>query len=246
MFRFFSPARNISDERVTIADKNHICHIKDVLRLKAGDRVMVFDGMGNEYLCVIDKISDNIALKIKERSRDLKKERIKVTVACAIPKKSKMDDIIDHLTQLGVDRIIPMVTSRVIVKLDKQKEPGRLRRWEKIALNASEQSRRDSIAEVSPIRKMKEALEEPGDFDLKLIPTLSGERRPLKEVFTQLKPKNILILIGPEGDFTAQEVNLAIKSGCVPVSLGDLVLRVDTAAIAVAGFLRLYYEPRTF
>ena len=77
---------------------------------------------------------------------------------------------------------------------------------------------------------------------MKLIPTLAGERKLLKEVLDKNKPKKILVLIGPEGDFTPEEVKLALKAGCIPVTLGDLVLRVETAAVAVAGFIRLYYD----
>ena len=87
---------------------------------------------------------------------------------------------------------------------------------------------------------MKEALRCLKDFDLKLIAALTQERAPLKEVLDKSKAKNILVFIGPEGDFTPEEVDLAKKSGCIPVSLGSLVLRVDTAAIAAASFIMLY------
>lgn len=81
-----------------------------------------------------------------------------------------------------------------------------------------------------------------GSFDLKLIPTLTGERKPCKEILKESKAKNILVIIGPEGDFTSEELDSAKKAGCIPVSLGDLVLRVETAAVAVASFIHLYYE----
>jgi len=85
-------------------------------------------------------------------------------------------------------------------------------------------------------------LAESEDFDLKLIPTLLGERESLKNILTKPKCRNILVLIGPEGDFTPEEVALAKQAGCIPVSLGDLVLRVETAAIAAVSFIRFYAE----
>ena len=240
MHRFFCPIANITKDKIVIDNKEQIHHLKDVLRLKVKDNLMIFDGRGNEYNCIIEKIANEVTLGIKRKSLpSYKKEGIKITLACAIPKKSKMDDIIDKLTQLGVARIIPLETERVVVKLNKNKKEMRLLRWQKIALNAAQQSQRNTSPVIDPIKNIREVLIKSENYDLKLIPTLTGKRKILKEIFTQIKPKNILVLIGPEGDFSPQEVALAVKAGCIPVTLGDLVLRVDTAAIAVVSFIRL-------
>lgn len=240
MHRFFCPVANITKDKIVIDNKEQVHYLKDVLRLKAKDNLVIFDDRGNEYNCSIEKVRNKITLGIKRKSFSLsEKEGVKITVACAIPKKSKMGDIIDKLTQLGADRIIPLETERVIVKLDKNKKEMRLLRWQKIALMASQQSQRKTLPVIEPISNIGEVLMELKDYDLKLIPTLSGRRKALKEVFTRIRPQNIVILIGPEGDFTPQEVTLAIKAGCIPVSLGDTVFRVDTAAIAVTSYLRL-------
>lgn len=241
MHRFFCPIANIAKDKIVIDNKEQIHHLKDVLRLKVKAHLMIFDDRGNEYNCIIEKITNEVTLGIKHKSLpSSKKEGIKITVACAIPKKSKIDDIIDKLTQLGVDRIIPLETERVVVKLNKNKKEMRLLRWQKIALSASQQSQRNNSPLIEPIKNIKEVLIQSENYDLKLIPTLSGRRKPLKEVLLNSNPRNILVLVGPEGDFTDGEVDLAKKSGCIPVSLGDLVLRVDTAAIAVVSFIRLY------
>ncbi|PIP18804.1 MAG: 16S rRNA methyltransferase [Candidatus Omnitrophica bacterium CG23_combo_of_CG06-09_8_20_14_all_41_10] len=167
--------------------------------------------------------------------------KLRLTIACAIPKKSKFDDIVDKLTQLGVYRIIPLKTERVVVKLDKRKEELRSKRWNRIALSASQQSQRNNIPVVEPVQKFKDVLVRSKDFDLKLIPTLAGQRKSLPEVILSLLPMaKILVLIGPEGDFSDGEIKLALENGFIPVTLGDLVLRVDTAAIAVVSFIRLY------
>jgi 16S rRNA (uracil1498-N3)-methyltransferase len=149
-----------------------------------------------------------------------------------------MDDIIDYLTQLGVERIIPMWTERVVVKLDDDKTEARLKRWQKIAQSAAQQCQRSSIPIIESATNFGGAISDSQNFDLKLIPNLSGERRLIKDVLAQFTPKSIIVLIGPEGDFTPEEVTLALSNGFIPVSLGDTVLRVATAAIAVASYIK--------
>lgn len=240
MHRFFCPSQNISSHKVIIQDPTQIHHIRDVLRLKAGDEVIVFDGRANEYVVDIEKLMpQKIIFKIKKKTKALSTKSPTITVACAIPKRTKMDDIVDKLTQLGVERIIPLLTERVIVRLDSHKKTLCQQRWKRISLSAVQQSQRRTIPVIDSIRDIGEVLSASGNFDLKLIPTLLGERKRLPEILSNVKPKNILVLIGPEGDFTPQEVALAKQRGCMTVDLGDLVLRVDTAAIAVASYLRL-------
>jgi len=241
MQRLYCPSQNISSNKISIDDKEQIHHARDVLRLKEGEEVIIFDDKGNEYRStLIEYLPKNMAFKIKETKKpNPEPTKVKITIACAIPKGSRMDEIIDKLTQLGVERIIPLETERVIVKLNKQKRILRQERWKKIALNASLQSQRNALPIIEPIKNIGQLLSDSGSFDLKLIPTLSGERKLLKEVLKECKPRNILVLIGPEGDFTHEEINLAKKAGFIPVSLGNLVLRVDTAAIAIASFLML-------
>jgi 16S rRNA (uracil1498-N3)-methyltransferase len=212
--------------------------MRDALRLKKGDKVALFDEKGNEYGCVIKELAGAIILAIKSRHPPRSPGlQAKITIACAIPKKSKIDDIIDKLTQLGVDTIIPIETQRVIVRLDEGKRIGRHKRWERIILSACEQSQRNTAAVLEPVQDLKAVLSKSDAYDLKLISTLYGERRPLKEALAGHRPRNILVLVGPEGDFTPEEVREAKAVGFVPVSLGGLVLRVETAAVAIASVL---------
>lgn len=237
MNRFYL-RQNITGDSITVTDAAQVHHIKDVLRSKIGDEVAVFDGSGSEYICSIEKLSPTQAVLVIKSKRLAARPPVKITIACAIPKKTSMDDIIDSLTQLGIDRIIPVETERVIVKLDETKKSARLERWRKIARSAAEQSHRSSLPQVDPVSPFETVISGSGDFDLKLIPTLPASR-PIGEIITQSKPRSIIVLIGPEGDFTPQEVESALKAGFVPVSLGGTVLRVATAAIAVASYIRL-------
>ncbi len=242
MRRFFCPSLNISANKIIINHQGQVHHLRDVLWLKPEDKVIIFDEKANQYNCKIEKIAKEVSLKIisKQLSSGNKKE-MKITLACAIPKKAKFDDLVDKLTQLGVDKIIPLETERVIVKLDKEKKLLRQKRWEKIALAAAQQSQRRDIPVVGLVMDIKEILSECSNYDLKIIPALFGRRKSLKEIFGQSNPKSILVLIGPEGDFTSAELELAKRAGCIPVSLGDLVLRVDTAAIAVVSFIMFLF-----
>ncbi len=241
MRRFYAPVQKISKDRIIISDSAQIHHLKDVLRLKPGNRILVFDAGGNEFITTIKKISSSeTLLNIKQKRRVLQKNNIKITVACAIPKMRKMDEIVDKLTQLGIEKIIPLKTSRVIIRWDNTKINRHLKRWQKISDNAAGQSQRPSFLVIEQIKNIIEVLEKKDEYDLKLIPTFSKKREILKNVLAKSKFKNILILIGPEGDFTKAEVALARNAGCIPVSLGNLVLRVETAAVAAVSFIKLY------
>lgn len=234
-------SKYIRGDKAVVADKKIIHHLKDVLRLEAKGRIIAFDENRNEYDCIIEKIEDEIILGIRQR-RLKKGGGFSLTIACAIPKNSRFEDIIDKLTQLGVDKIIPLVTERTVVKIGKDREEAKLARWRKIAIQAAQQSQRSSLPVIGKAEGIKEVLAGIKEYDLKLIPTLAGRRKALREVFGDNKPKSVLVFIGPEGDFTGEEVKMALGAGCLAVSLGDTVLRVETAAIAIASYLKLTYE----
>jgi 16S rRNA (uracil1498-N3)-methyltransferase len=237
MHRFY--VETVPGNEVALTDAAQLHHLRDVLRLKAGDGVIVFDSHGKEYSGLITGL-DKRQVLIQVTPLKLRLERrTKITLACAVPKGKVMDDIISYLTQLGVDAVVPLLTERVVVRLDDAGKKARRERWEKIAISAARQSQRSNVPRVGPVTGVAEVVSNSGDYDLKLIPTLAGERKQLKDVLPGARPKNILVLVGPEGDFTPGEVRLALDNGFIPVSLGEAVLRVATAAIAVTGFIKL-------
>jgi len=242
MHQLYAPPQNVTKEKIVISDSKEIHHIKNVLRLKTNDPVSIFDGCGSEYTGKIKSLGAEIVIgEISSGAACFKRSPV-ISIACALPKKSGFDDIIDKLTQLGVEEIIPLECARTIVKLDSRKKSARVERWNKIALNASKQSKVSRLPVIQTVRGFKESLSGIDDYDLRLIPTLMGERKPLGEILFDRKYKKIFVLIGPEGDFTCEEVALARKAGFIPVSLGGSVLRVETAAVALASFIRLYYK----
>ncbi len=235
MRRVFVP--RIEGDTVSISDESHVHHLKDVLRLSLGDEIVLFDDSGYEYMASIASIGRNeVSLSIKSKQR-AETRTLNLSIACAIPKHSRMDDIIDKLTQLGIDRIIPMETEHVVVRLSDSQKLERLSRWRKIAQSAAEQSQRHVLPVIEPITGLAQVIAQSIVYDLKLMPTLPGTK-PLKEALSS-KKSNIMVLIGPEGDFSPVEIKMAKEHGFELISLGDNVLRVDTAAIAVASFIEL-------
>jgi 16S rRNA (uracil1498-N3)-methyltransferase len=236
MAHSFYLSYKISGNTAVIQDAESLHHLRDVLRLKPGDDVSLFDSEGNKYAGLIVSQDQKQAVVNITGCREALLRKHKIIFACAIPKKSLMDEIVDRLTQLGVDAIIPLETERVIVKLEENRL-SRLARWKKIARSAAEQSQRNSLPEIPGILSFKEVLALAGDADLKLIPTLSGVRVTLRNALNGPEFKDVLVLIGPEGDFTDSELDQALAAGFVPVSLGDSVLRSETASMAVASYL---------
>ena len=241
MIRLFVSGKNIHKDTVNISDAGQVHHLKDVLRVKAGRPVVVFDELGSEYAGTVETVSAmGVIVKIAERRNDAESGRqLNLVVAVAIPKKAKFDDIVDKLTQLGVGRIIPMITERTIIKLDGAKASARVRRWQKIAQSAAEQSQRNDLPVIEPVKKIEEVVKNSASYDLKLIPALTQKNKTLKQVLAGGKPKKIIVLIGPEGDFTPGEIEFCAQAGFISVSLGKRVLRVDTAAVAAASYIML-------
>jgi 16S rRNA (uracil1498-N3)-methyltransferase len=237
MTRFRCRSCDVTGDEIRITDREQIHHLK-VLRLVPGDEAGIFDELGNEFECRITGITaDKLVFSILKKRSGRRDEHPLIAIAVALPKKSKIDDSIDKLTQLGADRIIPLITERVIVRADARDLETRYKRWEKIAEAATLQSQRNRIPQVDQPVRFDRLIQQSAEFDLKLIPTLEGDRRELRDVLKALVPEKILVLIGPEGDFSPAETAAACKAGFIPVSFGPNVLRVETAALYIASIL---------
>jgi 16S rRNA (uracil1498-N3)-methyltransferase len=235
MHRFLLPN---FQQPVLVGDEAH--HALHVLRLKTGDTVNVFDGRGREAECRIAEISKDTVRLTGLQPSNYPVLPCRITLAQAIPKRN-MDLIVQKATELGVAVIVPLMAERTVVQLDKDSK--RLSRWQDIALDACKQCGNNWLPEILPPQKIPEFLTEPGQFDLKLIASLQPDAKPLKTILsdapTSLRSPTpaILILIGPEGDFTTTELSLAKNAGCMPLTLGPLVLRADTAALYTLSIL---------
>ena len=240
MYRFYCSPQNISCRQIDILDKNELHHLKDVLRLKYQDKVTVLDGNGREFFCEIKHLDKNCAkLNIVERHTFMRD--FKLTVACALPKKSKIDSIVEKLTEIGVEKIILLKTERTEVNL--KDSTRKIARLTKIAESALKQSGNLFLPQISLLNfKDLLKLKKGGDYDLAIMPNLAGNTQNIKDVLEKKSAKNILVAVGPEGDFSENEIGIAEQVGFISVNLGNTVLRVDTAAIVVAGFMKLFFN----
>jgi len=235
MHRFFVTKGQLPD--LTGSD---VHHIRDVLRLKAGDALELLDGTGKVYAAKISEIGKNkITCEIISSKPEESEPKVKVTIAQSLPKSSKMDFIIEKCTELGVHQIIPMLTERTVVKSPK------IERWLKIAKEAAEQSGRAVIPEITSLMNFEEVLKLRNQFDQALIPWELEKAHTLKKHFTDIpisRCPDILIMIGPEGGFSQKEVASAEAAGFIPISLGKRILRTETAGMAVLSAIMFELE----
>lgn len=224
MQRYFSD-KNLDIFELSSGDSYHI--IK-VMRNNIGDKVeVVIDKC--LYICEIIKISDLVTVRRLEEVESDSELPCYVTIAQSLVKEQKMDLILQKSCELGVSEIIPVNTTRSIVKLDK-KETKKVERWNKILKEASEQSKRVVIPKVNGIMDIKDLCNL--EYDIKILCTVNELSMSLKEVLEKdLNNLRILLVIGPEGGFTESEENLLIDNGFISTSFGRRVLRTETASL---------------
>jgi 16S rRNA (uracil1498-N3)-methyltransferase len=242
MHRFYCPQADFASKTVRISDPHEIHHIKDVLRLKAGDKLCIFNGKNEEGMAVIVSIKDtDVAVRI-DSVRQAAAGNTRIILACAVPKKAKFEFIIEKCTELGVDEIIPLKTKRTEVIFSKEKNPAKQERFQKVAVNAAKQCGRLNIPKIHAMMPLADALKNLDPKGIALIPSLNGQPRHIRDVLHPAQEASVItIFIGPEGDFTPDEVELAAAAGCQKVSLGTTVLKVDTAAIFTVALARFLF-----
>ena len=212
-------------------------HCVDVLRLGVGSRVVVFNGRGSQITAEITAIEKGkVYLKelIAAKAEPL---RCAVTLAQAIPKGKNMDLILQKATELGVAKIVPLISDRTVVHLEEEESNKKQEKWKQVTIEAAKQSGQDWLPEIAGPITPKQFFAEFDHSELSLIASLQNDARSFKRVLANFqeqhgrRAKSVLILIGPEGDFTPAETSWAKSAGCIPVSLGPIVLRTETAAI---------------
>ncbi len=236
--RFFHPFSG-HDTRILLDDPDEFAHVTRVLRLKAGDSVEIVNGQGGVAQGVLREVSRTAAwVDIRSLVVVPRHHGPHITLACAIPKRTKFETIIEKCTELGVDRIIPMVTARTENDVHGEKADHKLARYQRVALNAAKQCKRPWFPEITLPVSFFQTLAMtavPGKF--LFFPWLEGERISLgMALAARRNAGDFVFFIGPEGDFTPEEAVEAVLAGAVPVTLGENVLKVDTAAIAVVSF----------
>src|SRR5262249_53814691 len=207
-----------------------------VLRMRRGDELTVLDGAGREFLCTVENFDrDKLQLAVRE-TKTIPAPPCPITLLQALPKGKIIESIIQKATELGVARIVPLLTERVVVDLDEKHAEKKAEKWQHVAIEAIKQCGAAWLPQVEPPMTPQEFLARKEPFELPLVGSLQpGSQHPRKyfqkfETEHGRKPKSACVWIGPEGDFTPEEIAMITASGALPITLGKLVLRVETAA----------------
>lgn len=246
-FRCFAPVQETDPAEIVLSpDESH--HLVRVNRVRPGDPVVAFNGRGTEWVCAC-VAPDRRAARLEVRSKQIVPPLpYRITLVQALPKGKTFDQIIRKATEIGVARIIPLVTERTEVRLDQARLDSKHDKWEATAIEAAKQSGNSYLPEIAPVQSMAELMRSAGEFDLKLVASLHPGALSLRTAVqqfvhdTQASPAKPVWLIGPEGDFTPEEVEAATGAGFSPISLGRLVLRCDTAATYALSILSYELE----
>lgn len=232
MSRFFVDKSQIGDGYVSIIGDD-VKHISRVLRLREGDEIIVCDKCGMDYTCALTEVSpDKVLAKIICEKESQTEPEIEVTLYQGLPKSDKMDYIVQKCVELGISKIVPVITKRVVaLPRDTEKK---ISRWQKISYEAAKQSGRGVVPEISDAISFDKALSEISKEDaLGIMPYECERDGKLSSVLKSSKKKKICILIGPEGGFDESEVVKAQEAGVKTVTLGPRILRTETAPLAV-------------
>ena len=244
MHHFFVLPQAVEGDKVTITGPD-VNHIRNALRMRQGESLLISDGEGNDYHCRISLVESGLVeARVIER-RESRELPVRLYLFQGLPKSDKMELIIQKAVELGVYEIIPVITKNAVVKLDAKKERSRLERWQAISESAAKQSGRSKIPKVEKVMLLKEALEMAEGLDRILIPYenqsgIDTMRKALEE--TGEDTRSIAVFIGPEGGFDESEILLAKEQGAVPVSLGRRILRTETAGLAILSLFMMKAE----
>nr|WP_027872305.1 16S rRNA (uracil(1498)-N(3))-methyltransferase [[Eubacterium] cellulosolvens] len=244
MYRFFTQREQIIDGKVHITGDD-VNHIRNVLRMKKGETILISCGDEWEYTCRISELSeDEILADVTDAQKPGKELRSKIYLFQCLPKSDKMETVIQKAVELGAFAVVPVSSKRCIVKLDQKRAKQKVVRWNGIAESAAKQAKRMIIPAVHEITNFREALEMAKELDVKLIPyeMESGMNRT-RELFASIEPgQSVAVLIGPEGGFDEAEVELAKEAGFSSITLGRRILRTETAGMTTLSILMYLLE----
>lgn len=215
---------------------DHLAHHVQVLRLVAGNHVMLFNGEGGEFTATINRIEKKrVEVEIKAFSPREVELPYAVTLAQALPEASKLDWIIEKAVELGATTIQPLAARRCVVKLSAERAEKKLAHWQGIVVAASEQSGRNRLAHVAEVMDFNRWIVQQ-DMHRRLLLTPRAEQS-LSDWARHQPPQAVTLLVGPEGGFTDEEENDAVRNGALALSMGPRVLRTETAALAALAAL---------
>lgn len=243
MHRFFVSKENILNDVITI-EGDDVQHISRVLRLEEGDKITLCDQQGTDYIVSIESVSKHsVRTNIMDKEPSKGEPSIDVVLYQGVPKSTKMDLIIQKCTEMGITRIVPVMTARTVVKLESEKdEAKKVMRWTKIAEEAAKQSKRGIVPTVEMPMSLEKALQDSKTLDLTLIPYELEKGNSVKATLQTKQPKSVGFFVGPEGGFDTFEIDKAKQQGVVPVTLGNRIMRTETAGFAILTCIMYQYD----
>jgi 16S rRNA (uracil1498-N3)-methyltransferase len=241
-FRAYSPDVPAGAAEIRLSpEESH--HLVVVNRCSRGDLVVAFDGRGREWLTeCADPAKHGAVLRVKS-IRPAATRAFAISLAQALPKGATMDDIVRQATEVGAARIVPLISERTQVHFDGDRADKKVEKWRTTAIEAAKQCGNPWLPEIAPLQKFDTFLPTAGSYDLKLVASLHAGTTSLKQALAlhaarhPQTPRHAVWLVGPEGDFSPAEMTAAITAGFMPVTLGPLVLRSDTAALYALSIL---------
>lgn len=245
MNRFFVDDPGAFSDRSVVITGEDVNHVKNVLRLKENDELIVSDGRGRDYHCRISGITnEEVVADICDICDNFSELSTEITLFQGFPKGDKMELIIQKTVELGVTRIVPVMTKRTVVKLDDKKAKKKMERYNMIAESAAKQSGRGMIPEVTMPVSFAEAVSMAEKLDMNIIPYEEAEGVEYsRNIIKSIKGKKSLgIFIGPEGGFAREEVEKALDAGASAITLGHRILRTETAGMAVISIIMFELE----
>jgi 16S rRNA (uracil1498-N3)-methyltransferase len=236
MHRFYLPPDQCKTVTLTLTGRE-AHHAAQVLRIQNGDQITVLDGEGSVLLCSVTRVDRKLVqLSVVERKSNPPLPA-RITLLQALPKGKLMDSIVQKATELGVSRIVPLITEHVVSQLDEESAPHKVEKWRQAGIEAIKQCGSPWLPAIESPVTPSQFIGRKESFDLLLVGALQNERRHLREVLREYQtahsrlPQNVAVWIGPEGDFTPEELSNICDAGAKPITLGQNVLRVETAAV---------------